>query len=90
MTIQELLNKLKNYKANVSNIIYNDVTLYSDYMNENKKTENINKTIIELINKSCIINNSHVVNYKSYIIDVCINDMDNDEIDDMIMVEIIA
>ena len=86
MTIQELINQLANYKVNVSNIMHNDITLYSDYMSENKKKENINKTVIELIKN---INNYNDENKKNYTIDVCINDIDNDENDDMIMVEII-
>jgi len=101
MSIAELINKLNTYKVNVSNIIYNDITLYSDYMSEIKKKENINKTIIDLIKNYCLVNfnnnnnnnnndndNDNDNDKKTYTIDVCINDMKNDEIDEMIMIEI--
>ena len=84
MTIRDFISQLNTLKVNISNIMYNDVTIYSDYMNETKKQENINKTIIDLINQF------NKEDKKSYTIDVCVNDIDNDENDDMILVDIIA
>lgn len=49
MTISELINTLKStYNIDVDNIMYNNTSLYTSYMNEKKKNEILNKNIKSL------------------------------------------
>jgi len=47
ITVRELIKQLNTNKVNVSNIMYNDITLYSDYMSDNKKKKNIDKNFVD-------------------------------------------
>ena len=53
MNIIQLINKFKNeFNVEIEQIMYNDKSIYSNYMNEIKKKEIINKDIKTLVNKT--------------------------------------
>jgi ubiquitin-activating enzyme E1 len=84
ITIQDIIDKFNDeYKLNIDQIMYNDSTLYSTFMNENKKQIVLNKKISNLIDKT---DNKNIV----LSISVSDNSDESDESDnsDIILVEI--
>ncbi len=82
ITIQGLINKLdKEYNINIDQIMYNDKTIYSTFINENKKKDILSKKISELCN---VINKSD-----NYSLMVSISDKDDDENEEIITINII-
>jgi len=82
ITIRELINKLdKEYNINIDQIMYNDKTIYSTFINENKKKDLFCKKISELCN---LINKSD-----NYSLMVSISDKDDDENEEIITINII-
>jgi ubiquitin-activating enzyme E1 len=53
MTIIELINKFKNeFNVEIDQIIFNNTSIYTSYMNETKRKEILNKNIKSLVNKT--------------------------------------
>jgi ubiquitin-activating enzyme E1 len=76
-TIADFIEEMNDsYNVVVSNIMYNDISIYTDYMNENKKQNVLQYKLKELIKTT---NN---------ILNICIYDANDDTIDEMISVEI--
>ena len=75
ISLEKLINTLdKDYNLNVDQIMYNDKSIYSMFMNENKKKEIINKKINELIELNGLSKCNLIVNISDK------NDEDNEEI----------
>jgi ubiquitin-activating enzyme E1 len=82
MTIDEFIKKLqREYSVKVDQIMYNDKTLYSCFMNITKRNEILNKKIKEIV----IPNNS--INSEKVNLTISISDKDDN--DEIIIVEII-
>ena len=76
MTLEEFIKKLhKDYKVKIEQIMYNDKSIYSCFMNTNKRNEVLTKKITELTDR----NNPSLM--------VSISDKDDN--DDIIMVNFI-
>jgi ubiquitin-activating enzyme E1 len=83
ITIQELINKLeKEYNINIDQIMYNDKTIYSTFINENKKKDILPKNISDLCN---VINKTNI-----YSLMVSISDKDDDENEEIVTINIIS
>ncbi len=83
ITIQELINKLDNeYNINIDQIMYNDKTIYSTFINENKKKDILSNKISELCNSN------NTSNTNNYTLMVSISDKDDDENEEIISINI--
>ena len=94
ITIQNIINEFNNkYKLNIDQIMYNDKTLYSTFMNENKKQNILNKNISNLID---IFNDKSIFTDATCILNVSVSDYsidsdensNNDSNNDIVLVEI--
>jgi ubiquitin-activating enzyme E1 len=75
MTVDEFIKKLnKEYKIKVDNIMYNDKSIYTCFMNTSKRNEILNKKILDITNNmNCVLN---------------VSISDKEENDDIILIEI--
>ena len=76
MTVDELIKKLnKEYKIKVDQIMYNDKSIYTCFMNTIKRNEILNKKIFDITNNmNCVLN---------------VSVSDREENDDIILIEVV-